>query len=253
MSTTQEYYIRKATETDARGPFTLEQLTSLAENGQLDAETFYYDAAAESWVAINSNPALQQTLFPARKTLRVKPKTDAQVKPLNVTSQDDRPITVNDMLLAAEGRTPDTKDKADPAIAQGKAAAVGLYASMAVLFVTAVAYILPHIDVVFSLKPLALLQSPLVLFGGFNLLLGVCLALGSVGAYPVVRFAAMLGFGFTGALFYLQGQPMPLAFSAATALGLFFCTILVNMPGVILAGVFGFVGACGLAHHLFTN
>ncbi len=253
MSTTQEYYIRKATETDARGPFTLEQLTSLAENGQLDADTYYYDAAAESWMAINANPELLQTLFPARKTLRVKPKTDAQVKTLNVTSQDDRPITVNDMLLAAEGRTPDTKDKADPAIAQGKAAAVGLYAAMAVLFVSAAAYILPHVDVIFSFKPLALLQAPLALFGGLNLLLGVCLALGSVGAYPTVRFAAMLGFGFTGALFYLQGHSLPLACSAATALGLFFCTILVNLPGVILAALFGFVGACGVAHHLFTN
>lgn len=253
MSTTQEYYIRKASETDARGPFTLEQLTSLAENGQVDAETYYYDAATENWVSIGANPTLVETLFPTKKSLRVKPKTDAQVKTLNTVSESDRPITVNDMLLAAEGRTEDTRDKADPAISQGRAAAIGLYAGMAILFVTAAAYILPHIDVLLALDLGGILRNPLSLLGIFNLLLGICLALGSVGAYPVVRFAAMLGLGFSGALFYFQGETLPLIFSAVTAAGLFFCTIVLNLPGIILASVLGFVGACGLAHHLFTS
>lgn len=253
MSTTQEYYVRKASETDARGPFTLEQLTSLAENGQVDAETYYYDAATENWVAIGSNPALLETLFPAKKSLRVKPKSDAQVKTLNIVSESDRPITVNDMLLAAEGRTEDTRDKADPAISEGRSAAIGLYAGMAILFVTAAAYILPHIDVLLALDLGGLFRNPLALLGIFNLLLGICLALGSVGAYPAVRFAAMLGLGFAGALFYLQGETLPLAYSVATALGLFFCTIVLNLPGVILAAAFGFIGACGLAHHFFTT
>ena len=253
MSTTQEYYIRKATETDARGPFTLEQLTSLAENGQADLETYYYDAAAESWAPISSNPTLVETLFPAKKNLRVKAKTDAQVKTLNTVSANDRPITVNDMLLAAEGLTEDTKDKADPAIGQARAAGIGLYAGMAILFVTAAAYALPHIDILFAFNIGGLFQNPLALLGIFNLVLGVCLALSAVGVYPVVRFAAMLGFGFTGTLFYLQGLPLPLLFAGATAFGLYFCTIFLNLPGVILAALAGFVGACGLAQHLFTS
>jgi hypothetical protein len=253
MSTTQEFYIRKATETDARGPFTLEQLTSLAETGQLDAETLYYDATAENWAPINGNPALMEALFPAKKTLRVKPKSDSQVKPLNTVASDDRPITVSEMLLAAEGRTADTKDKADPSIAHGRAAAVGLYAGMAVLFITAIAYILPHIDVLFAFELGGILQNPLCLFGLLNLVLGVCLALGAVGTYPAVRFAAMIGFGFAGTIFYLQGETLPLAFSAAAGFGLFFCTLLLNLPGVIVSAVLGFVGACGLAHHLFTH
>jgi len=253
MSTTQEFYIRKATETDARGPFTLEQLSSLVETGQVDPETYYYDAATENWVAISANPGLMETLYPAKKSLRVKPKTEAQVKTLNTVTHDDRPITVNDMLLAAEGRTADTKHKADPAISEGKAAAIGLYAAMGILFVTALAYILPHIDVIFALNLGGILRNPLCLFGVLNLALGACLALGAVGVYATVRFAAMLGFGFTAALFYLQGEPLPLAFSAAAGLGLFFCTLLVNLPGAILAAAIGFLGACGVAHHLFTS
>jgi len=253
MSTTQEFYIRKATETDARGPFTLEQLSSLAETGQVDADTYYYDAAAENWVVINSNPGLMEALYPAKKSLRVKPKSEAQVKTLNTVTNDDRPITVNDMLLAAEGRTPDTKDKADPAIAEGRAAVFGLYAAMGILFVTALAYILPHIDIILALNLGGILKNPLCLFGVLNLALGACLALGAVGVYATVRFAAMLGFGFTAAVFYLQGEPLPLAFSAAAGIGLFFCTLLVNLPGVILAATLGFIGACGVAHHLFTS
>ncbi len=253
MSTTQEYYIRKASETDARGPFTLEQLSSLAENGQVDPETFYYDAATESWAAIGGNATLLETLFPAKKSLRVKPKTDAQVKSLNTVSADDRPITVNDMLLAAEGRTPDTKDKADPAISERRAAAVGLYSGMGILFVLSAAYILPHIDVLLAFELGGLLRAPLLLLGLLNLGLGVCLALGAVGAYPVVRFAAALGLGFSGLVFYLQGDLLPLVFTAAAAAGLFLGTILLNLPGVILAAAIGFVGACGLAHHFFTS
>lgn len=253
MSTTQEFYIRKATETDARGPFTLEQLSSLVETGQVDAETYYYDAATENWVALSANPGLMEILYPAKKSLRVKPKSEAQLKTLNTVTRDDRPITVGDMLLAAEGRTADTKSKADPAIAEGRAAAVGLYAAMGMLFVTALAYILPHIDLIFALDLGGILLNPLCLFGVLNLALGACLGLGAVGAYPVVRFAAMLGFGFTAAVFYLQGETLPLIFSVAIGLGLFFCTLLVNLPGVILAAALGFIGACGVAHHLFTS
>jgi hypothetical protein len=253
MSTTQEFYIRKATETDARGPFTLEQLSSLAENGQVDPDTYYYEAASETWATISGNPALMENLFPEKRSLRVKAKTDAQVKALNTVSESDRPITVNDMLLAAEGRTPDTKDKADPAIARGRAAGVGLYAAMGILFVSAAAYILPHIDILVSLDLGAILHAPLLLLGLLELALGLCLALGAIGAYPAVRFAAMLGFGFTGALYYLNGDIVPLAFAAAAGFGLFLCTIFLSLPTVLVAAVIGFVGACGLAHHLFTS
>ena len=250
---TQEYYIRKANETDARGPFTLEQLSSLAENGQADADTFYYDAATEAWTAINANSALMETLFPAKKSLRVKAKTVTQVSNLNTMTANDRAITVNDMLLAAEGRTEDTKGKADPVIAQGRAAAVGLYTALGILVVTAAAYILPDIDLLFGLDFAGLLLSPLPLLGLFNLGLAVCLGLGATGAYPSVRFAATLGFGFAATVFFLQDQTIPLACSAAAAAGLYGCTLLINLPGVIFFGAAGLVGAVGLAKHLFTT
>ena len=39
----QEIYIRNASDTEARGPFNLEQLTSLAENEQVTRETVFYN------------------------------------------------------------------------------------------------------------------------------------------------------------------------------------------------------------------
>ncbi|MCU0791675.1 MAG: DUF4339 domain-containing protein [Opitutaceae bacterium] len=252
-STTQEFYIRKAHEADARGPFTLEQLASLAENGQVDAETYFYDAAAEAWVLITSNAELTETLFPAKKILKVKPKAASQVATLNTAKADDRAITVNDMLLAAEGRTEDTKDKADPAEAQARAANIGLYAALSTLVVLTAAFILPSIDLIVAGNFPGMFQAGLPILGALHLVLGVCLGLGAVGAYPTVRFAAMLSFGFTATLFFFQGQPLPLIFSAAASVGLYFSTICLTLPTVLLFGFVGLGGALGLAQHLFTH
>lgn len=37
----QEFYIRNESENEARGPFNLDQVTSLTEAGQVTAETLY--------------------------------------------------------------------------------------------------------------------------------------------------------------------------------------------------------------------
>jgi hypothetical protein len=253
MSTTQEYYIRKASETEARGPFNMEQLVSLAENGQADPDTYYYDAATEAWSPISGNAVLMETLFPTKKVLRVKPKSAADVKNLNTFGDNDQAITVDDMLLAAEGRTADTKDRADPAIIQARAAYIGGYACLGILVITAAAYTLPYIDLITTLDTNGILANPIIILGLFNLILGLCIGLGATKAYPLIRFAAMLGFGFAGTLYYFEGETTLLLFSAASAVGLYLCTILLNMPGVILFAVIGLLGSIGLAQHAFTN
>lgn len=250
---TQEYYIRKAQEADARGPFTLEQLASLAENGQVDAETFYYDATTENWTAVADNSALFEALFPVKKSLRVKAKDISQVRTLNVDTGNEQPITVGDMLLAAQGRTEDTLDSADPAIAQARAAGIGLYAAMSGLFLLAAAFVLPHIDILFALDIAGLIRAPIALVGLLNLALGVCLALSAVGSYPVVRFASMLTFGYLGTLAYLEGNNLLLGLSGAAGVGIYLCTIFLNLPGVIVASALAIIGSGGLAVHFFTN
>jgi GYF domain 2 len=248
---TQEYYIRKPEETEARGPFTLEQLNSLAENGQVDGATLYYDAANESWTPVGNDKALYDNLFPAKKNLRVRSKEI--VPTLNTMSVDDRPITVGDMLAAADGRTEETKDHADPLIAQGRAAQIGLYSALITTVICGVSFIMPHIDVALSFDLGAMLGAPIIFLGVFYLALSVVLALGATESYPFVRFAAMLGFGFVGTLLYFDGQFFPIISAAAAALGLYLSTIVINIPGAMTSAALGILGSAGLAFYFFTT
>ena len=59
-----EYYIRKPDQETARGPYNIEKLQSLAEAGQVDTETLYYDENLETWAAIASNEELRHEIFP---------------------------------------------------------------------------------------------------------------------------------------------------------------------------------------------
>ena len=247
---TQEFYVRSASETEARGPFTQEQMLSLAENGQITKETLFYDATSEQWVRIDANPELIALLFPEKQALKLKSKDN--VKSLNVRKDEDAPILVEDMLAAAEGRTAETKDKLDPAIARERAAAIGLYSTIALLLISAASLILPSIDVVVTLDPVAILQHPLTILGALHGVLALLLILQVTQAYPMVRFAAALGLGFTGFLLWTQGQLAPLGALAAGSVGLYFCTVFINFLGVGLAAGLGFAGMLGYAFYALT-
>ena len=113
---TQEFYIRNESETEARGPFNQEQLSSLADTGQLTDETLVYNEASEDWVVIGTNLELTALLFPEKKKLQIRAQVEEETADRAKT--DSRPpITVDEMLAAAEWRTADTKDRLDPQIA----------------------------------------------------------------------------------------------------------------------------------------
>jgi hypothetical protein len=71
----QEYFVRKPDSENARGPFNLEKLKSLAEAGQVDRESLYYDAATENWKKVGDNPGLCAHLFPEKVKLTLKKKS----------------------------------------------------------------------------------------------------------------------------------------------------------------------------------
>ena len=70
--TSQEFYIREASENEARGPMSLDRLLALAENTLISAETLWFDPAAEGWAPIGSNPELKALLFPEKRKLRLR-------------------------------------------------------------------------------------------------------------------------------------------------------------------------------------
>jgi len=239
---TQEIYIRNPTDTEARGPFTAQQVADLAEAGQVTPETLTYDATTEQWVALAASAELLALVFPEKKKLSLKAK---EIKTLNRTEESAKPITVSDMLDAAEGRTDDTKGKADPQIDMMRAAKVGLIGAIVTLVAAAAAAILPGADALLSLNPAKLLAQPLVILGAVDLGLAVLLGLGMTVLYPFIRFRAALGLGLVGFMAYAEGPPTALLAVAVGSAGLYLCTVFISMIPVVLAAAAG-VGGMGL-------
>lgn len=246
----QEIYLRNASDTDARGPFSLEQVTSLADAGQVTAETLIYDATAEQWVTISSNPELMAAVFPEKKKLLLKAK---EIKTLNKTDENAKAITVDDMLAAAEGRTADTADKQDPEIAMMRAAKIGMWALVAALVVSSAGTLLPNVDVLMSLDSGRVFGTPVVLLGLLDVGLAIMLGLGMVSLYPFVRFRAALGFGFLGIMFYAQGLHLPIIELAIGAAGLYLCTIFVYMIPVLVSAGAAITGLGMLSWYLLSH
>lgn len=247
---TQEYYVRGINDTEARGPFTVEQLVTLGETGQVDAETLYYDAATEQWATIGSSEELKNAVFPQKKKLSVKPKEG--IKSLNVQKEEHRSITVEQMLAAAEGRTEETKDKRDYITDQYNSARIGMYAGLAIFALSAVALLLPHIDVVMALDVGKIAQQPFLLLGLVDVVCAVLLGLGMAAAYPFIRFRAAFGLGFLGLLFWVQGQPLTALAVVAGSVGMYFCTVFLSYAPIITSALLGLAGIGGFAYFMLT-
>jgi len=239
-----DYYVRGIDDTEARGPFNLDQLASLAEAGQITPETYYYDATSEQWLAFGGSAELKARLWPEKKKLGFK---DKEFKPVNKTSDDAAPITVQQFLDAAEGKTDDTKGKKDKSLEMMKAAMWGTRGAAAIMIVSALALMLPGIDAVVSLDVGKMLEKPLIFLGAVDLVIGVLLLLGVISLYPFVRFRAVFGLGFLGFIFWTQGSSAALVPLAAGSAGLYFSTIFVSYLPLAVALVAGLGGMIALA------
>lgn len=244
---TQEYYIRSESETEARGPFNLEQLTSLLDSGQIDLTTLYYDATTEQWATIESNAEMKSLLFPEKKKLKVKAKE--QQNTLNTSTDSRPPITVDQMLAAAEGHTDETKDRKDPKEAQARAAGIGMYGAMGMMLIAGAGELFPSIDFLMAFNLEQLPAHPLVLLGVLDVALALLLGLGMVNLYPFVRFRAALGLGFLGFIFFTQGHNFALLSVLAGSAGLYLSTVSINTLPVVLAATIGLLGMLGFARH----
>jgi hypothetical protein len=237
----QEYYVRGINDTDARGPFTLEQLVSLAEAGQLTAEAYYFDTATEQWLAISNNPEMKVAIWPEKKQLSFKA---VEFRPINQPNHDDVPITVQQFLAAAEGKTEETKGRKDSSIRIMQAAIWGTRAAAITMLISAAAMVLPSSKIIMALEYEKLYTKPLVILGLIDSLMGILLLLGLISLYPLVRFRAMFGLGFLGFIFWTQGNPTGMIALGTGCAGLYFCTIFLNY---VPLGVAMLAGVCGMA------
>jgi len=239
-----DYYVRGLNDAEARGPFTVDQLASLAEAGQVTAETYYYDITTEQWLTLGSNAELKAKIWPEKKKLTFK---DKEFKAVNQTTDSAAPITVQQFLDAAEGKTEDTKGKKDKSLDLMKAAMWGTKGAAAIMFVSAIVLILPGLDALTAMDFGKLLDKPLVFLGAIDLLMGLLLLLGVISLYPFVRFRAVFGLGFLGFLLWTQGNPLAIAALAAGSAGLYFSTIFLNYIPLGVALLLGVGGMGALA------
>ncbi len=242
---TQEYYVRGINDTEARGPFTVEQLITLGETGRIDPETLFYSADTEKWATIASSETLKESIFPTRRKLGVRPKDNVQT--LNPSREEHKPITVEQMLAAAEGRTEETKDKRSGIVAQQVSGRIGMFAGFAIFLISATALLLPHLDVVLSYDVAAIVKQPLIILGLIDLACAVLLALGMSATYPFIRFRAAFGIGYLGLLFWVQDKPQLAVCVVAGSVGMYFCTVFLSYIPIILAALLGLAGIGGFA------
>ncbi len=247
---TQEFYIRGPTDTEARGPFTVEQLITLGETGGIDTETLFYDAATEQWAPIAASDKVRNLIFPEKKQLSVKPKQ--YVAMLNVQQEEHRPITVQEMLAAAEGRTDDTKDRRHYMEIQIRSARAGLLAATLIFLISATALVLPSIDAVMNLNLAAMSEQPLVFLGLIDLVCAVLLGLGMTAIYPFVRFRAVFGIGLLGLIYWLQDQPLLAFLVVGGSVGLYFCTVVLSYLPALLSAILGLAGIGGYAYFVLN-
>jgi len=250
--TMQEFYIRKEGDEDSRGPFTLEQLASLIEAGQIDRQTFYYDSVAEKWVEIQSNIELVQILFPVKKKLSVRTKDVVETVNLN-SGEEEAPITVEDMLAAAEGNTEETRNKRNRSRDRARAAQWAMRATSLMLVISAAGLLVPNLEKVAELDLFTLLSTPEIVIGAADLVIAMLLFLEWTEIYPAVRIRAALGLGFFAVYFgALPGQGLALASVLAGSLAAFFLTMICNVWGVVTLSLIGLAGMGGFAYCLLN-
>jgi hypothetical protein len=147
----------------------------------------------------------------------------------------------------------DTKLRASREIKDAHKATFSLYAIIAMLVISAAAEILPGVDVITSLSLSRLIEQPLIILGGLDLLLALFIYLGAVEIYPLIRVRAACGVGIFGLMFFLQAHYGLMLAAIAGSTGLYLTTVLVQPKRAQLSYVTGLIGLGCVAWHFLSN
>ena len=244
-----EFYIRQSAAGETRGPFDEDQLVSLAEAGQINLDTEVTDESKESWLAVKDFPDMKAMIFPEAKKLGLKKEGKEEViSYINKPEDAAKPaITVEQMLAAAEGHTEATKHLKDTQKHIDKAASLSMPVLAAMMLLSGLANSLPRYQILLDLAQgnlQGVIQEPFALVGLFDFLLALGLFLNVFSLFPVVRFRAMLGLGYFLYFYWSMGDPVSMGASVAAGLGIFICTMTLNLPLMIISALTG-VGSMG--------
>jgi len=98
---TQEFYIRREGEQEARGPFGFAQMAGMIAQGDVTGDTLYFDGAREDWVALSECEELK-SYFPAQaKPGRLRLRVKSEEKSSNeIADAQTEAVSVRDLLAA---------------------------------------------------------------------------------------------------------------------------------------------------------
>ncbi|NBB78628.1 MAG: DUF4339 domain-containing protein [Verrucomicrobia bacterium] len=253
-----DYYIRTPEQDESRGPFDTSKLNTLADAGQINPNTLYYDEEKEDWIPLARNADLLAEVFPTREKLSLNLREDeeAPMKGKKKADSEDEGVQVENMLAAAEGDTRERRKQTQLRKSLEKAtsiAAVGLAVMMLLSALIMILPLIPEMEQQLSANSLAIvLNYPVILVGMFDFLMAVLLLLSVTEVYPLLRGRAMLGLGFGAYVGWAIGDPMLVGLTIAAGLGVFMATLAQRMSTLVLAFILG-IGGHGYLAFLALN
>ncbi len=249
-----EYYIRDADSDEARGPYNETKIADLIEAGRASGQTLYYDETQDDWFPLSDLSELSDVLNPQQKRIQLRAKSDSR-KVVRISEDTRPPITVDEMLAAAEGNSEETKHLKAKAIRRDKAASLSLPALGVIFALSALMHVYGSWDTITVLREefqwAKLGANPMLILGCVDLFLMLCCFLSVTDIFPVIRVRAMLGLGYFTYFYWSWGEyPQSIA-AAVASLAMYVCTVTLNLYLMIAFSVLGILGMGFLATSLF--
>lgn len=257
-----EYYIKQPDTDHARGPFSFEQLLSLAETGNVTEDTLFYDETAEKWKPIGANPELVRLLFPTEKKLKLNrmeaAPTEDEVASEIAEGKAAPKVSTETILAAASGDTKDTRHIGRRKRSKEKAASQSVPGIGALLAVSALALIYPAKNLVINAISsdeafFSVLINPMVLIGLVMIAFAVGIFLGVTSLFNFARYLAAVCTGLMGYLYWAWQSPILAVCALMMGGGLFIATISTRYAPLMISLMIGFIGAITLAYFAITG
>lgn len=252
-----DYYIRTPEATESRGPFDASKLHTLAESGQINENTLYFDEQTGEWIPIGANEELKARVFPQRDKLRLRlgkggknaaPAAGGEVGEDGTEAEveEKRGVEIEEVLAAADGDTGDTRHLKKEQRSFERAAGVATVGLGLLFLLSGASLLVPHASILTRAfeneNYYALLNHPFLVLGAFDVLMAVFLLLAVTEVYPVVRARAMLAVGFALYVGWALADPVFGGAAIAGGAGVFLATVTRRFTTMLFALVLGLAG-----------
>jgi len=249
----EEFFIRLPDAEDAKGPYNIEQLVSLAEAKKITSETQFYDDQKEVWLALRASKELHEQIFPSERKLSLRQGQSPEMELLNeAVEESSEKVSIEQILAAADGDTDETRHKASGTKWKERTSQYTLWSITLTLLMSAGGFAYLNYELFASMDYFAMLKNPFAVLAAIDLILGLCMALSATSLYPIVRFRAMAGLGFLVLYAVNFDQPVMAIAAAVGMLGLFINTMTLQISVFMLSGPMAIGGTAVMIYLLWT-